>query len=299
MTDVDLAEWQMDVGGVLLGPGTSVRVADVEGLGMVETRAQDAENPLGDGGLVGVDWYGAREVRVTAGIATPGDPGAALDVLARLQEVADDPAVRLVPGATTSLRLRWPGRGPRRVFGRLREVEAGMERVGAGWIPLDLLFVAVDPLIYDDRESALVLRLSAAGLGGLRAPIVAPVTTGVAVPDERRGWVVNGGRRPAWPTVRITGPCTGPLITHSESGRVIDLSGLHVPAGERVEVATRPGTRWVRRESGGLADLGSVPPPPLHEFRIPPGRSEIRWTARDYTADTRCEVTWRAPWPSL
>ncbi|MGI5195653.1 hypothetical protein ACQEVY_18725 [Streptomyces sp. CA-288835] len=204
-----LGDWQIEMAGVLIGARTDVPASEVEGLGIPEFRTQDVDNPAGDGAFPGIDLYAARTIRIEAGIRTAGNPAAALDVLGRLQRAADDPAVRTDSSAQTVLRLRWPGRTTRRLYGRLRREEAtSTAKAVHGWIPLDLEFAALDPRFHADEASALTLALAADGLGGFRAPLVAPLTTGVAIPDERRGWVRNDGDLPAWPSLCITGPCT-------------------------------------------------------------------------------------------
>ncbi|KPI15656.1 hypothetical protein OK074_2101 [Actinobacteria bacterium OK074] len=295
----DLAEWQIEIAGVVIGAGTDVLVSEVEGLGTPDLRTQDVDNPAGDGAFPGVDLYSARTIRIEAGIRTAGDPSAALDVLGRLNRAADDPAVRTDPGVQTVLRLRWPGRTTRRLYGRLRRVEAtSTANTRHGWIPLDLEFAAVDPRFHADDASALTLALSADGLGGFRAPLVAPLTTGIAIPDERRDWAYNDGDLPAWPSLRITGPCTNPRVRHVESGRVIELSTT-LGTNDYVEIETRPGTRWaLRNGTGNLAPALSAASR-LDTFTLPPGRSEIWWTARDYTNTTRLAVTWRSAYAAL
>lgn len=295
----ELAEWQFDVAGVRIGHGTDILIGDVEGLDSVPVRTQDVEDPAGDGAFPGMDLYGARTVRIEAGIRTPGDPVAALDLLGQLQRAVDNPAIRTVPGAHSVLRLRLPGRATRRLFGRLRRVEAATtSRAVHGWIPLTLEFTAHDPRFHADTAQGMVLTLSPDGLGGLRAPILAPVTTGVAVPDERRGWLRNDGDLPAWPSLRITGPCTNPRIRHVESGRVIELA-VTLRADEWAEIETRPGTRWVLRSGGGSLAAGLSPASRLDIFTVPPGVSELWWTARDYTNATRLAASWRAAYAAL
>lgn len=294
-----LDDWQIEIAQVLIGAGTDVLVSEVEGLGVPELRTQDVDNPSGDGAFPGLDLYGVRTIRIEAGIRTAGDPAAALDILGRLQRAADAPAVRTGAGAQTVLRLRWPGRTTRRLYGRLRRVEAtSTARTLHGWIPLDLEFAAHDPRFHADDASAVTLALSADGLGGFRAPLVAPLTTGVAIPDERRGWVHNDGDLPAWPSLRITGPCSNPRIRHVETGRVIELS-VALQRGEYVDIETRPGTRWVLRNGTGNLSPALSPASRLDTFVIPPGTSEIWWTARDHTNATRLAVTWRAAYAAL
>ncbi|MFD5425355.1 phage distal tail protein [Streptomyces sp. NPDC127084] len=295
-----LADWQIDFAGVVIGRGTVVSVADVEGLGSAELRTQDVLNPADDGAFPGVDLYAPRTVRIEAGIRTPGDPAAALDKLAEIEAVAANAKVRRRAGALAQLRLRWPGRGTKVLFGRIRRAEAvSTAQAVHGWIPLDLEFTALDPRFNDDEVSSVTLPLDISHSGGgFTAPLVAPITTGVATPDTRPGWVVADGNTAAWPSIRITGPVANPRILHVESGRVLDLD-ITLGVGERIDIETRPGTRWVLRNGSGNAANALSNASRLDLFQIPPGRSEIRWTAADYTNTTRLTVSWRSAWTAL
>jgi hypothetical protein len=53
---------------------------------------------------------------IEAGIRTPDDPGAALDLLARLQQVTGADAVRKTAGALAVQRVKWPGRDVKRLY---------------------------------------------------------------------------------------------------------------------------------------------------------------------------------------
>ena len=301
MPDLDLTQdWQIDFAGVILGPGTSIKVSDVEGLGAPELRTQDVDNPTDDGAFPGVDYYSPRTVRIEAGIRTPGDPGAAMDALAQLQAAANTPDVRKTAGALAVLRLRWPGRGVRRLYGRVRRAEAvSTAQTIYGWIPLDLEFTAVDPRFHNDTVSALTLPLdTSSDRQGFTAPLTAPITTGTADPATRPGWVANDGDTGAWPSLRITGPVTNPRIWVVETGRAIELA-ISLGTGERIDIDTRPGTRWVLRNGSGNAASALSTSSRLDLFTIPPGVSEVRWTASDYTNTARLALSWRSAWTAL
>lgn len=296
----DLEEWQIDFAGVLLGRGTPVPISDVEGLGSTELRTQDVLNPADDGAFPGVDLYAPRTVRIEAGIRTPGDSAAALDKLAEIEAAAANASIRRTAGALAQMRVNWPGRRTKVLFGRIRRAEAvSTSQAIHGWIPLDLGFTALDPRLHDDQVSSVTLPLDISQSGdGFRAPLVAPVTTGIATPDTRPGWVTNDGDVGAWPSVRITGPVARPRIAHVESGRVLELDVV-LGVGERIDIDTRPGTRWVLRNGSGNAASALSSASRLDLFQIPPGRTEIRWTATDYTNATRLTVTWRSAWTAL
>ncbi|WP_405908751.1 phage tail family protein [Streptomyces sp. NBC_00828] len=292
-------EWQVDFAGVLMGPGTPYPISEITGLGTPEVRAQDVELPTEDGSFPGVDYYSPRMVTIEAGIRTPGDPQAAADALAALDQAAADPAVRKTAGALQTLRLLWPGRdSTKRLYGRVRRVEAvSMAQAVYGWIPVNLEFAATDPRWHGEPEQQVTLPLSFTGGSGFKAPLTAPITTGVADPTERRGWVTNTGDLPAWPSLKIKGPVVNPRIWITETGRVLDLS-LALGDTDTLQVDTRPGTRWVLRNGANAAYALSAASR-LDLFQIPPGTSEVRWTGADYTNSTRLAVSWRDAYTAL
>ncbi|MGP3685822.1 hypothetical protein ACTVZO_14100 [Streptomyces sp. IBSNAI002] len=287
-----LKDFQVELGGVVLGHDTSIPIAEVEGLGRAPVRGELVSRPGSDGFWAGSDWYDARTVRIDCAIKTPGDPAAARQILADLQEAADAAAVRTAPGATMPLRIKWPGSPTRVLFGRLRRLEPSWEQAAFGWVPLDVEFAA-DPRFYGDTVSSLTLSLSSRGLGGLKAPLVAPLNTGTSVPNERRGMVRNDGDMPAWPTIRITGPVISPRIYMPKTGALLELA-VSLATGERIDIETRPGTRWALRNGSENVATSLSGASRLDGFQIPPGSTELWWTARGYSSASRLSVTWRS-----
>lgn len=275
----ELAEWQVEIGGVaLLGPGTRIPIGEIEGLGAPDVRPQDVDNPVTDGTLPGVDLYGPRTVRIEAGIKTAGDPTAAADHLARLQRAARAENVRTHTGKLSVLRARWPGHSTRRLYGRIRRMEATSTASAVhGWIPLDIEFVAMDPLFHADVESSLPLPLDQA---------------------DRPGRIVNDGDAAAWPTLRIEGPVSGPKVWNTVTGQTLELD-VTLRTGEYVEMSTRPGTRWVLRNGRTNAAGALTPSSRLDRFTIPPGPSEIAWSGADPTATSHLTVSWRSAYITL
>ncbi|MFI5799072.1 phage distal tail protein [Streptomyces sp. NPDC051677] len=295
-----LGDYQLDVGGMVIGTGTLLPVGEVIGLGAPDRRTADVDNPTDDGGFPGVDLFGTRTVSIEAGIRTPDDPGTALDLLARLQQVTGDDSTRKTAGALAVLRAKWPGRDVKRLYGRWRRVEAvSMSQSVYGWIPVTLEFAATDPRWHADDSQALVLPLDISNDSqGFTAPMVAPITTGVSNPSERPGWVRNRGDVAAWPQLRIDGPVTNPKVWVVETGRYLQLQ-TSLAAGEWIDIDTRPGTRWVLRNGAGNAAPALTAGSRLDLFQIPPQRSEIRWTATDYTNTCRLTLSWRDAYTAL
>ncbi|WP_327297779.1 MULTISPECIES: phage distal tail protein [unclassified Streptomyces] len=292
---------QYDFAGVLLGPGTPYVVSEVTGLGAPELRTQDVDLATDDGAFPGVDYFKPREVTLEVGIRTPDDPSAAVDDLAVLNAAIAMPSIRRDAGDLAVLRVRWPGRGGiRRLYGRARRLEtATMSQAKFGWIPLTLSFTATDPVWHDEPEQQLSLPLSIASTTlGFKAPLKAPITTGVVDPQLRSGWVANAGDSPAWPTLTIKGPVSNPVIHLAGSTRRDIELNLTVRTGEVLQIETRPGTRWVLLD-GANASNALTRSSRLDLFRIPPGACEISWSASDYTNASRLTVAWRDAYTAL
>ncbi|KUL23228.1 phage tail domain-containing protein [Streptomyces regalis] len=296
MSTAELKDFQLDFGGIVLGHDTAIPIAEIEGLGRPGTRGELVEQPGADGAWAAPDWYEARTLRIDCAIKTPGDPAAARQVLADLETIADNRKIRTVGGAVMPLRIKWPGSPVRVLYGRLSKLEPSWEKAAFGWVPLDVEFVAPDPRYYADFEQGTQLRLGWLSGGGFTAPVQAPirVTSGSPNGQNRPGWVTNGGAIDAHPVITVHGPCANPVITHVGTGRSVDLP-VTLAAGQWIRIDTRPSRISVTRENGGTAPTTSR----LDTFVLPPGRSEIRWTASDPTATARLTVAWRDAYIAL
>lgn len=297
---LDLDDWQYDLGGVVIGAGTSVQVIETTGFGRPPVRDSDVDQPSMDGQFAGPDYWAGRQIQFDAAIKIPGNPGACHDMVATLQAATDAAAVRLVGGQGLTLRVKRPGRAVKQLTVRARKVDPEYKQVIHGYVPLDIELLAHDPTFYADEESTTELPLGWLTGGGFAAPVVAPlyVQDGTVAAD-RPGWVTNAGDADAWPILRITGPCANVTITHVASGRSLALPTLTLAAGRWVQIDTRPGYRTVTWDNGGNASTYLSPGSRIDLFAIPPGQSEMRWTAFDNTNSARLAVTWRDAYIAL
>ncbi|MFJ7297547.1 phage tail family protein [Streptomyces collinus] len=292
-TPIELEDGQHELAGVLIGRGTPVVLANIEGLGRAGQRTADVEPPGEDGLWMGADYYEGRTVRIPAGIKVPGDEAAALDVLAQLEEATSDDSVRLAGGVTLDLRLKFPGRDARVVRGRVRKMEADLTAAKHGWIPLDIEFTAADHLFYADAAETTSIPLGGLTEGGMTFPLMFPFTVAdTAGAVGRPGFLTVAGTSPTWPLLRINGPCANPTIKHVATGRTLTVQAS-LAAGEWIEIDTRPGWRTVLRNNGGGAPLS--PTSRIDTFRFLTGVNEIHWTATDPTLTSTLAVTW---WPA-
>ncbi|MFE1452013.1 phage distal tail protein [Streptomyces olivaceoviridis] len=297
---LELTDWQYDLGGVVIGAGTSVDVREVTGLGRPPVRDNDVDQPSMDGTFAGPDYWAARQVQFDAAIKIPGDASACYDMVAALQAATDSAAVRLVGGQGMSLRIKRPGGPTKMLTVRARKLDPEYKQVIHGYVPLDMEFLAHDPTLYADTDSTTEIPLGWLTGGGFAAPIVAPIYvqngTTAAV---RPGWVTNDGDADAWPVIRITGPCANVSVIHVPTGRTLALPTLNLAAGRWIEIDTRPGYRTVTWDNGGNASAYLSPASRIDLFSLPPGTSEMRWTAFDSTNTARLRLTWRDAYIAL
>ncbi|MEU1078522.1 MULTISPECIES: hypothetical protein [unclassified Streptomyces] len=296
----DLLDWQIDLNGVLMGAGTPINIIETSGLGMPAVRASDVEQPGRDGLWPAPDYYGGRQVQIDAAVKVPGDPAGCQAVLAQLLQAADDPAVRLVGGATMPLRMKRPGRPTKVLYGRARRGDPEYKQLVFGYVPIDIEFLATDATWYGDSDQVTEIPLGWLSGGGFTAPVQAPIhVSSGATAADRPGWVNNGGDGATWPVLRVTGPCSNVTITNATTGKSLALPTLTLASSEWVELDTHPGQVSVLRENGGNAETLLSAASRLDLFSLPAGRSELRWTASDPTNTARLHVTWRNAYTAL
>lgn len=296
----DLTGSQVDLGGVLLGKGTPVNIIEMTGLGRPPVRDNDTDRPSMDGTWAGPDYWAARQVQIDAAIKIPGDGPACEAYLAALQEACAGEADRLVPGEGVTLRVLRPGGVVKRLTVRVRRIDPEYARVIHGYMPVDIECLAHDPLWYADTPQVTEIPLGWLTGGGFAAPVAAPILVqDGTVAADRPGWVTSNGTTSTWPVIRVTGPCANVTITHVASGRSLALPTLSLGPGQWVDIDTRPGYCTVTRENGGNASTLMSPGSRIDQFSLPPGLSEIRWTAFDNTHTARLRLTWRDAYTAL
>ncbi|MYW43045.1 phage tail domain-containing protein [Streptomyces sp. SID161] len=297
---LDLTDWQIDVGGVLIGAGTPVQLIETTGLGRPSVRDNDVDQPSMDGSFAGPDYWAARQIQFDAAIRIAGNPAACYDMVAQLQAATDHTAVRLIGGQGLTMRILRPGSPVKSLTVRARKIDPEYKQAIHGYVPLDMEFVAHDPTFYADSDSTTDIPLGWLTGGGFAAPVVAPiyVQSGVTAAD-RPGWVTNQGDADAWPIIRITGPASNVSVIHVPTGRTLALPTLTLAAGRWIEIDTRPGYRTVTWDNGGNASTYLSPASRIDLFSLPPGTSEMRWTAFDSTNTARLRLTWRDAYIAL
>ncbi|WP_052372635.1 phage distal tail protein [Amycolatopsis taiwanensis] len=123
----------------------------------------------------------------------------------------------------------------------------------------------------------------APGGGGLVFPLVFPLVFGSA---QAGGELVltNTGNAPAQPVWRITGPCTGPVITNADTGAQLAFDPTYVlPAGQSLKLSTED--RAVLLDSGVSRSNVMVT---RGWFTLPVGVTRVRFDSTDHQGTLQC-----------
>lgn len=138
-----------------------------------------------------------------------------------------------------------------------------------GWVRVQLGFVAPSGLVEADSAS------TAAVTGG----------TGSTTAS-------NGGSALVFPTVRVTGPITNPVVANSTTGRQFKLSAT-IPAGQWVDVDMV--NRTVLRDNG--ANWRQYVDASVSTWWwLRPGSNTVALSGSSTSGATRMDVTWRDGW---
>lgn len=203
------------------------------------------------------------------------------------------PAALDRPATLVPLRYRLAGRW-RRVYGRpgqfsdpdaayLDQGEA--EALGA--------FRLLDPLHYDDTETAVDMGIVPASSALLKFPATPPFVWRTAGGETSRFAEVGGDSSTP---VRIVfrGPVTRPWVR--VGGVRVELTGT-LAYDQTVTVDSRLLT--VTRQNGASAAALLAPRTRLADLRLAPGRHEVTFGGTDETGTASVTVAWRDAWRSL
>lgn len=275
------------------GLGSSLIVSGFDP-GSMQVRSQDEDAALRDGVLPGKDFFGGATWRfdlVTNG-ASMAD---ALAVDAALSRAWKDAEVRLTPLATVPLSYEVGGRW-RRVYGR-PDAYIGLNgdvraAQGGGRITAD--FRVLDPRHYSDEERSTRLSIVPASTGGLRSPLVAPLST-TRSSAPRAGLVSNDGDYATALAVTFHGPVSDPWV-RSARGWEAGLIGA-LAYDQSVTLDGRTGT--VLRQDGAPVPGMVSRATRMSRLTLPPGGSELTFGGTDPTGTAYVDLTWRHAYSSI
>lgn len=221
---VSLSNWQMQVNGLTLGPGTPFGVNNVQGLGQPDRRIGDQPRPLNDGDFIGTDFYASRQViidlTITGSTAWDGStPNADKAVQAR----ANLSALSLAWRGSPTLYIAQPGWGTRTIVGRPRRLKADdLSQLKVGAIQVSLEYYSPYPSMF---SPAVVSGISPSASPTWTYPLGFPhsfgtYNTGLTATTN------NSGDYGSYPVIVVTNPNGGFTITRSSDALFF---GLDIP----------------------------------------------------------------------
>lgn len=250
------AEYEVEWRGVLWGwPASYAAVTNLDGWLSYELRGSNIDRPLRHGSYPGLKRMGERTIEV------------------ELTSMTDDPTVLAAIRAAT-VPDEDPVEEPLAIWAGTTEPQRVMARLERRAIPTDfewsvghhrcaLQWVATDPRRYSIAEyTSGMVGLPAPGIGGLSFPLSFPLSFGTpGIPGVIT--VTNAGEAVTWPTYTVTGPVTGPVITNTTSGKVLQwASSFELAAGQTMVVDTDSRSVVVdgvaRRDALQVADWGPL-----------------------------------------
>lgn len=302
---VDLNLWRLEYPGESLEFGTHetgfpfTRQVTV---GPVEVVTNDADHPLSDGLVFGVDILRGRTLGFAGAhilpVKTPTHYRHERPLILgdRIEAVWRGDVVREVPGGVAE--LTHVDRG-RMVYGRPRRYAADHAKLRHGWTTWAADFTTVDDRFYGAEEKTVTVALVAGSVGGYETPFEFPLSA-VGGSGSPRALLDNAGKLSTWPVVTINGPIYAPGV------ELLSLGGgtlwrmwvdAYLASDESLVIDCRP---WVRSAKlNGTNVPGLLRGATMGQARIPVGASELKLTGVDGTGTATVNVSWRDAHPGL
>ncbi len=281
-----LREGQYEMGGIIMGEGTPIRVSTFEPQGY-EVTTNDQDVNQSDEMRFGYDYIKPAPMGFEVAVLDNYDifrgPDFLLPGMRRGIDIVEDLAyewrgdgVRKAWNRQTY--ISYKKNGPqKRVYGRPRKFNVIKTRKGGEYIPIVMEFQPVDANLYSDEEFGIICSPSAAGT--TPATLVRPS---------------NGGRADTWLRVLLVGPITSPIIKIGNL-YTIEMPGYTLGAGKVLEINAYP---WERRvidsDSNTVAARLAGNSAYLNEMKLPPRTSiPVGLSGTGTSQATYMAVLWR------
>ncbi len=171
----------------------------------------------------------------------------------------------------TAGKLRWTqGSTVRQIDAHYAGDSLGFEDVARSylWQRVGVALKCPDPRWYDPA-----LKTTTFNLGGgddtFEVPFEVPFKVGASTIDQTNTVTYNGSIK-AFPTIRITGPITDPVITHNQTGFKLDFTGVTIAAADYYEINLGYSQNTVTDKAGSNVINDLTTDSDLVEFAIEP-----------------------------
>ncbi|MCO1575034.1 phage tail family protein [Crossiella sp. SN42] len=286
--DLLVRDGQIEWRGVLLGAGTPYKLKELSGWSDLPGMRGGSTDLTGYHGALAGQLH-AESRRIVAELLLP----------------ASIP-LELFPAATTELRrITAPAEQPAeeplviRLDGQRRQVLARVTKralpttreYALGWTAPSIEWEASDPRLHWLPQQTGSTPLATSSSTGLVFPLVFPLVFGTG-PTGGSMTLPNSGNATAWPRFRLTGPLTGPTLSDLDTGARLRFDPTWtLPAGQQVDIHTRPGARGASFVGSGVSVSGRLFD--RQWLSIPAGgQLRLGFSSLTYDAAASCLATW-------
>lgn len=276
-------DYTIQIGSLLLGPGTDYILHSVEGFGVPGVRSSDQERPQDHGIYLGADYLTNRVLTLEATVR--GDsPAAAVANMDTLLDAWRTPT----PTGRQPLRVKVPGKPVLYINGRPRRAALKTDRILGRRVGATLEYVSESPAWLADAISSISLTLPDP-TAGRTYPRVYPLAYGTSTSGSYL--VTNTGNFPAFPTGRITGPVSNPRLENITAGQVLQFN-IALADGDYLDLD------WAERTVllNGTASRYYTLTANSAWWPIAPGQNEVRYIANTFQPGSTTVLWWRAAW---
>lgn len=237
---------------------------DIVGLSLPEIRTSMGNYSGRDGGYVGAQFYGMRQISLQGQVFGEDIP----TIEQKRRDIQE--ALR---AHSVTMRIVTDGGQSYVIYCNLLRFDMPIKRT-LNIAPFKIELLATDPLIYDDTNGvALTAALAKVVGGGYNTPVTYPV---IWAPSAQPTTVINSGNAKVYPIVTMTDSATDPVIYNQTTGQLFGLTGFTMADGDVLVIDMRErtvtlnggsvfnkissGSEWWGLEIGGnalLLDSGS------------------------------------------
>jgi hypothetical protein len=160
---------------------------------------------------------------------------------------------------------------------------------------IGMMLRASDPTFYDPTGQAYAFNIGGGSSGWTVATIV-PSPIGSTNLAQSRTVTYSGTWR-TYPTVKITGPITNPVVANNTTGEKLDFTGTTITAGHYYLIDTRFGVKTVLDDAGANQYSKLTSDSKLNTFHLevhpvaPNGANDIQVSGTSITSATEVSMT--------
>lgn len=160
---------------------------------------------------------------------------------------------------------------------------------------IGMMLRASDPTFYDPTGQAYAFNIGGGSSGWTVATIVPSPIGSTNLAQSRT--ITYNGTWCTYPTVKITGPITNPVVTNNTTGEKLDFTGTTITAGHYYLIDTRFGVKTVLDDAGANQYSKLTSDSKLNTFHLeahpvaPNGANDIQVSGTSITSATEVTMT--------